>query len=132
MVLADTTVWIDFLKGRDTKEVKKLEELLSQDTDVFITGLIVQEILTGIKEKKDRDKVRKELEHFIVIRPTLETHVHAAEIFDVCRKKGYTIRSIVDCLIASLTIEYDLTLLEKDKDYEFISKVLPLKTFRKN
>ena len=130
MVLVDTTVWIDFLKGRDTAEVGKLEQLLAEETDVFITGIIVQEILSGVKEKKDRAKVRKELEHFMLINPTLETHIRAAEIFDACRKKGYTIRSIIDCLIASLALEYDLTLLENDRDYGYISKVFPLKTFR--
>ena len=131
MVIIDTSVWIDFLQGRETKEVEELESLLSEEKDVFITGIIVQEILTGIKAKKDRTKVRKELDHFIAINPTLETHIQAAEIFDACKKKGFTIRSVIDCLIAALAIEYDLTLLEKDKDYSYISKVVPLKTFRK-
>lgn len=130
MVIVDTTVWIDFLKGRDTWEVAKLETLINEETDVFVTGIIVQEILTGVKSKKDRETVRKELERFIFLSPTLETHVKAAEIFDACRKKGYTIRSLIDCLIASLALEYDLTLLEKDRDYTLIKKVLPLKTFR--
>jgi len=132
MVIVDTTVWIDFLKGRKTKEIEKLESLLSEEKDVFITGIIVQEILTGVKDRKDRNRVKRELDHFILINPTLDTHVQAAEIFDACKKKGYTIRSIIDCLIASLALEYDLTLLEKDKDYSFISKVLPLKTFGEN
>ncbi|MEZ5276862.1 MAG: PIN domain nuclease [Opitutaceae bacterium] len=132
MVIVDTTVWIDFLKGRETAEVEKLEQLLAEETDVFITGLIVQEILSGVKESKDRAKVRKELEHFILINPTLETHIQAAEIFDACRKKGFTIRSIIDCLIASLALEFDLAILENDKDYAFISRVFPLKTFRKS
>jgi hypothetical protein len=74
--------------------------------------------------------VKKELDHFILVEPTLDTHIQAAEMFDACRKRGYTIRSIIDCLIASLALEYDLTLLEKDKDYAFISKAFPLKTFR--
>ena len=131
MVLVDTSVWVDFFQGRETKEVQELESLLSQEKDVFITGIIVQEILTGIKDKKDRIKVRKELGHFILINPTLETHIQAAEIFDACKKKGFTIRSVIDCLIAALAIEFDLTLLEKDKDYSYMPKVVPLKTFRK-
>jgi len=131
MVIVDTSVWIDFLQGRETKEVEELESLLSQEKDVFITGIIVQEILTGIKEKKDRIRVRKELEHFILINPTLETHIQAAEIFDACKKKGFTIRSVIDCLIAALAIEYELTLLERDKDYSYMAKVIPLKTSRK-
>lgn len=132
MVIVDTSVWIDFLKGRETQQVEKLEELLSEETDIFITGLIFQEILTGIKAKKEREKVKSELDHFVLVNPSLDTHIQAAEIFDGCKKKGFTIRSIIDCLIASLAIEYDLALLENDKDYSFISEVYPLKTFRMN
>ncbi|WP_309386692.1 type II toxin-antitoxin system VapC family toxin [Cerasicoccus frondis] len=130
MVIVDTTVWIHFLQGRETGEVAKLEALLADEVDVFITGLIIQEILTGIKAKKDRAKVIKELSHFILINPTLETHIQAAEIFDACRKKGLTIRSIIDCLIAALALEYDLAVLEKGRDYSFIAEVFPLKNFR--
>lgn len=131
MVVVDTSVWIDFLQGRETDEVHELESLLIQEKDVFITGIIVQEILTGVKDKKERIRVRKELEHFLLINPTIETHIQAAEIFDACKKKGFTIRSVIDCLIAALAMEYDLTLLEKDKDYSYISKVVPLKTLKK-
>lgn len=130
MVIVDTSVWIDFLKGRETKQVQKLEELLAEETDIFITGIIFQEILTGIKAKKERGEVRSELEHFVLVNPSLETHIQAAEIFDGCKKKGYAIRSIIDCLIASVALEYDLTVLENDRDYSFISEVYPLKTFR--
>ena len=58
--------------------------------------------------------------------PSLLTHVNAAEIYDGCCKKGYTIRSSVDCLLAALALEYDLQLLERDKDFRFIAKVYPL------
>lgn len=130
MVLVDTTVWIDFLKGRDTSQVRRFEELLAEEIDIFTTGLIVQEVLSGIKRKKERDSVVAELNRFIRISPTLETHVAAAEIFDTCRKKGYTIRSVIDCLIAALALEYDLTVLENDRDYAHIARVTRLKTFR--
>lgn len=125
MVIVDTSVWIDFLEGRETKQVQKLEELLSEETDIFITGIIFQEILTGIKAKKEREKVRAELEHFVLVNPSLGTHIQAAEIFDGCKKKGFTIRSTIDCLIAAVALEYGLTVLENDKDYSFISEVSP-------
>ena len=127
MVIVDTSVWIDFLKGRDTPGSIRLEQLLEDEVDLFTTGIIVQEILTGIKEKRTRNSVKKDLEGFITVMPSLGTHVQAAEIFDGCRKKGKTIRSIVDCLVAALAIEYDLTVLQRDRDYENIAKVVPLK-----
>lgn len=132
MVIVDTTVWIDFLKGRETDQVGKFEELIAEETDIFTTGLVIQEVLSGIKNKKEREKTRRGFDRFLTVMPTVETHVQAAEIFDACQKKGYSIRSVIDCLISALALEYDLSILESDRDYEYISKVFPLKTFRKN
>ena len=127
MVLIDTTVWIDFFKDRATPEVQHLEKILEAETDIFTSGVILQEILSGIKKKKDREEVKADFRQFIPIMPSLDTHIQAAEIFDACRKQGFTIRSTVDCLIAALAIEYDLPLLQSDRDFVFIAKVSPLK-----
>jgi len=127
MVIVDTSIWIDFLKGRDTAGSVQLEQLLDNEIDLFTTGIIVQEILTGIKEKRTRNSVKKDLEGFITVMPSLGTHVQAAEIFGQCRKKGKTIRSIVDCLVAALAIEYDLAVLQRDRDFEYIAQAIPLK-----
>ncbi|MCZ6672302.1 MAG: PIN domain nuclease [Verrucomicrobia bacterium] len=127
MVIVDTSIWVDFLKGRESAGATHLEQLLDDEVDVFTSGIIVQELLTGIKEKKTRNEVKKDLGLFITVMPSLGTHVQAAEIYDGCRKKGITIRSIVDCLIAALAIEYDLTVLQSDRDYVGISQVYPLK-----
>lgn len=130
MVFVDTSIWVDFLRGRRTAGAKHLERLLDDEIDVFISGIIVQEILTGIKEKRTRNEVKKDLEFFITVMPSLGTHVQAAEIYDGCRKNGITIRSIVDCLVAAIAIEYDLKVLQSDRDYEGISQVYPLKLER--
>lgn len=127
MVIVDTSIWIDFLKGRDTPGSVHLEQLLDDESDLFTSGIIVQELLTGIKDKKARNSVKKDFEAFITVMPSLGTHVQAAEIYDGCRKRGITVRSIVDCLVAALAIEYDLSVLQDDRDYQGIAQVFPLK-----
>jgi len=127
MVIVDTSVWIDFLKGRESGPVAILEQLITEEVDVFTTGLILQEVLSGIRNKKDRNKVRADFGRFILVMPTLDTHIEAADIFDTCRKKGYTIRSLVDCLVAALALEYDLEIHENDRDYRHIAQVFPLR-----
>lgn len=127
MVIVDTTVWIDFLKGRETPGVARLEHLLQEEVDIFTTGIIIQEVLCGIKKQAERAAVKGDLDRFILVTPSLHTHVQAAEIYDGCRKNGMTIRSSIDCLIASLALEHDLRVLENDRDYSSIAKVFPLK-----
>ena len=127
MVIIDTSIWIDFLKGRETRGAFHLEKLLDNENDLFTSGIIVQELLTGIKDKRTRNSVKKDLEAFITVMPSLGTHVQAAEIYDGCRKRGITVRSIVDCLVAAIAIEYDLSVLQSDRDYQGIAQVFPLK-----
>ena len=127
MVIVDTSIWIDFLQGRDTAGALHLEQLLDDENDLFTSGIIVQEVLIGIKDKRTRNSVKKDFEAFITVMPSLGTHVQAAEIYDGCRKKGITVRSIVDCLVAALAIEYDLSVLQGDRGYQGISQVFPLK-----
>lgn len=127
MVIVDTSVWIDFLKGAERPGVWRLEQLLEDEVDIFTTGVVVQEVLSGIKSRRQRNEVRRDFGAFLLIMPSLDTHVRAAEVYDGCRKKGFTIRSGIDCLIASLAMEHDLSLLATDRDYRAIAKAFPLK-----
>jgi predicted nucleic acid-binding protein len=56
--------------------------------------------------------------------------VAAARIFFDCRRRGLTVRSAVDCLIAQLVLEVDGVLLHDDDDFERIRTVRPLRTLR--
>jgi hypothetical protein len=53
----------------------------------------------------------------------------AARIYFGCRKKGITINSTVDCLIARTAIENDLALLHNDADFDRMRRVAPLKVY---
>ncbi len=129
MVLVDTSVWADFLNGHASPEALALKGLIEEEVDIFCTGLILQEVLQGIREKRQRAIIRKDLEEFVYIQPSLQTHIDSAELFFSCRKKGITVRKSIDCVIAMLAIEYDLEVLQKDRDFPMIAKVMPLKLF---
>jgi predicted nucleic acid-binding protein len=129
MVIVDTSVWADFLNGYSSKEAAALRELIENEEEIYLTGLIVQEVLQGIREKKKRTEIRKDLEEFVIINPSTQTHIDSAELFCACRKKGITIRKSIDCLIARIAIEYDLQLLHKDRDFTAIAKAHSLKIY---
>jgi len=127
MVLVDTSVWADFLNGFGSQEALALKQLIEDEVEIFTTGLILQEVLQGIREKRKRSAIRADLAEFVCIQPTVETHIEAAEIFASCRQRGITVRKSIDCVIAQLALEYDLEVLQKDRDFTQIAKVLPLR-----
>jgi hypothetical protein len=127
MVLVDTSVWADFLNGFGSQEALALKQLIEDEVEIFTTGLILQEVLQGIREKRKRSAIRADLAEFVCIQPTVETYIEAAEIFASCRQRGITVRKSIDCVIAQLALEYDLEVLQKDRDFTQIAKVLPLR-----
>lgn len=131
MILVDTSVWIDFLRDKRTAHRRTLHKLIENEADISITGIILTEILQGIRKDKDFQIMQAHLLEFPIYQPRdLETYLQAAQIYRVCRKKGKTVRKTVDCIIAAVCIENSLTLLHKDSDFDLIGACTSLRCYQ--
>ncbi|MGI8602584.1 MAG: type II toxin-antitoxin system VapC family toxin [Verrucomicrobiales bacterium] len=130
MVLIDTGVWIDFLAGRETPEVHVLIGLLDREESVAFSGIVLQELMQGCSNDAQSNAIEMHFASFIEIFPRRSTYRLAAKIFRDCRRKAFTIRSSVDCLIAACALEHDCFLHHKDRDFTFIEQVCGLKIWR--
>jgi len=129
VILVDTSVWIDFLIGRDTPHRRLLHRLIESEEDICITEIIFSEILQGIRDDALYDTTKDYLLEFPVIKPkSIDTYVSAADIYRKCRKKGRTVRKTVDCIIAAIVLENKLTLLHNDADFGAIKTCVGLDT----
>ncbi|MCH9644829.1 MAG: PIN domain nuclease [Gammaproteobacteria bacterium] len=127
MYLIDTSVWIDFLKQKKTHQVKYFQKILDEGMHFGLTSIIYQEVLQGAATSHDFNMLDKFLSTQKVYKPKhpIESYRLAGKIYFDCRKKGYTIRSTIDCLIAQIAIENNTTLLHNDNDYTYIQKIRP-------
>lgn len=132
MVLVDTTVWIDFFSGRSLPHVKTLEDLLVNREDLCICGIILTEVLQGIRRDSEFEKTRDLFSNLIFFPMRYSTFLRSAEIYRSLRRKGITIRKTVDCMIASVALENDIALLDNDKDFDPIEDNFRLKRFLKS
>ena len=125
MYLIDTSIWIESLK-KDSKF--KIQEHF-KEYEIFLCLPVYQEILQGIREDSAYWAVKKALDHSKFLEETLTkgTIEEAISIYRQARKKGITIRSSIDCLIASIAIRNNATIVHKDRDYSEISKFTILK-----
>jgi predicted nucleic acid-binding protein len=129
MILVDTSVWIDYLRGEDSPCCKTLRTLIEQEEDLSLTGIIITEILQGIRDDKSSSEVRQYLLGFPLYDPHgTFTYIRAADIFKSCAKQGKTVRKTIDCLIAAIAIENGLVLLHNDRDFDSIAACTELKT----
>lgn len=130
MVLVDTTVWIDFFADRNEPQVAMLQELIEKEEDLSLCGVILAEVLQGIRFDPDFTKTKAYLSDLIFLPMGQPTFLRAAEIYRSLRKKGITIRKPVDCMIASVAIEYDIHLLHNDRDFDPIAKHSKLRIYK--
>ena len=130
MVLVDTTAWIDFFAARSSVHVTALESLIRNREDICICGIILTEVLQGIRENTDFKKTRDLFSNLLFLPMPYPVFLKAAEIYRDLRRKGTTIRKSVDCMIASVAIENSIPLLHNDKDFEAIEKHCGLKCYK--
>ena len=131
MILVDTSVLIRFFKGADSESSRKFRMVLQRGIPFGINSVIFQEVLQGAGSEKEYLTLKKYLEtqRFYHLREPFESFAKAAKIYLDSRKKGITIRSPIDCLIAQTVLENDLLLLHEDSDFDLMAKVIPLKFF---
>jgi len=129
MLFVDTSVWIDFLNDEDTKEVAYLTNSLEEETILF-TGMVLQELLQGIRSARKRKLLEESFIPFVEVFPSRSTYKLGADLFRKSRENGHQIRSSVDCLFAACCIEQKASILENDRDYEFIALISSLKRIK--
>lgn len=130
MILVDTTVWIDFFTGKTTPQVDILELLISEGQDICVCGLVLTEVLQGVREETQYKKIKTYFENLLFLPMTQAMHLQSAAIYRSLRKKGITIRKPIDCMIASAAIAHNVQLLHNDKDFLPIEKHCGLKTVK--
>lgn len=126
MVIIDTTVWIDYLRGRVTKETSWFESELQRQR-FGLTDLIVCEILQGVPNEIMARQVLRGLSLFQVYDTGGEDlAVAAARNFRLLRQRGRTVRKTVDGLIATFCLRQGFSLLHCNRDYNHFEVVLGL------
>jgi len=132
MILVDTSVLVDFFRGTQNGASQKFKSVLQQAIPFGITSLIYQELLQGARSEKEYRLLRKYLEtqRFYHPKEPVDSYARAARIYFDCRRKGVTLRSTIDCIIAQTAIDHDLLLLHNDNDFDAMASVIPLKIYK--
>jgi len=130
MIVADTSSWIDYVRGIDAPHTNLLDYEL--DHNRIITGdLIITEFLQGFRNEKEYQAAKEIME-------SLEYHdfvgkkiaLQSAQNFRILRRSGITVRKTIDVIIATFCIENGFELLHNDRDFDPMETILGLQVRR--
>ena len=130
MIVVDSNTWADFFNGATNAHTERLASALDDEDDVAVLAIIVTEVLQGFRTDAGFESARRVLVALPMIQPTTETHVRAARLFRLLRRKGVTVRGAVDCIVAQTCLDSGSELLSPDSDFEHIARHTPLRLWR--
>jgi len=126
MVIVDSTVWVDYLRGMQNPETDWLNLELAHQR-LGLTDLILCEVLQGVRDDASFARVQRELCRFEVFETGgAELAIAAAQNFRKLRQRGHTVRKTIDCLIATFCLREGHALLHRDRDFDPFERVLAL------
>ena len=126
MIVVDSSVWINFLKGRNSPPVQRLRAALGTD-EIIVGDLMLCEILQGLASERAAQEVENLLRRFEIVPMVGDTiAVKAARNFRSLRRRGITIRKTIDLLIGTWCIENRRPLLHDDRDFHPMARHLGL------
>ena len=126
MIVVDSSVWIDFLNGRNAPHVRRVRELLGTD-ELIVGDLMLCEVLQGLDSERAALEVEALLRRFEIVPMAGDAiAVAAARNFRSLRRRGITVRKTIDLLIGTWCIENGIPLLHNDSDFHPMARFLGL------
>ena len=131
MIVADTSAWIDYVKGVSAAHTDVLDSELVRNR--IITGdLIIAEFLQGFRDEKEYQEAKQmmdSLEYRDLVGRDIA--VAASQNYRILRRNGITVRKTIDVIIATFCIQNDLELIHNDRDFDGMEEALGLRVKRK-
>ena len=127
MILVDSSVWIDYLRGTASPQAEKLDALLGT-VPLAIGDLILTEVLQGCATDREFNAVKRTLSTLHTVNlDGLELAIEAAKNFRKLRALDFTVHKTIYTVIATRRIMDGLESLHSACDLDPFEKHLGLR-----
>jgi predicted nucleic acid-binding protein len=131
VILVDSSAWIELFRSSGHPAHVTLRHHLGTGAPIATTEVVVMELLAGARSNHDRNRLRQRLLALPLLRLRgLPDFENAADLYRTCRRRGQTVRKLIDCLIATVVIREGATLLHNDRDFDVIARHTRLRVER--
>ena len=127
MVLVDTSAWIEFLRDTNSATCQRVRSLLQENKSIATCPAICMEVTAGARDENHLRSLQQLLSVADILPIRDADYEQAACLFRFCRQQGYSVRKIIDCLIAAVAIRDDIPLLHSDRDFDMLEQCTSLR-----
>ena len=127
VILVDTSAWIEFLRNTGTPVCHAVDELL--EAEIAVSDAVRMEVLAGARDESHLVSLRRLLARAAVIPTLAADYEDAAALYRRCRRRGETVRKLIDCLIAAAAIRAGTPILHNDADFDVLARHTELQIY---
>jgi len=125
MIVIDTSAWVEFLRDTGSPVCDRVDALL--DAPIATCDPVRMEVLAGARDERHLEALRRLLARASILATGPADYEAAAALYRVCRRRGATVRRLIDCLIAAVAIRADVPVLHADADFDLLALHTPLR-----
>lgn len=128
MILIDTSAWVEFLRDTGSPVARRVDDLLAGEH--ACCHPVRMEVLAGARDERHLQDLRGLLARVSLLPTTPADYEQAAGLYRTCRRRGTTVRRLMDCLIAAHAIRADVPVLHADADFDALARHTDLRLDR--
>lgn len=130
MIVVDTSVWVDLLRGTESRQADRCAELVTDGAPIALTEVVYAELLQGAPSEPQARRLDEHLRIFPVLRlDGLADFALAAELARKARAAGKPVGQLADCLIAAPCVRTGASLLHSDAHFDRLAECTALTIF---
>ena len=120
VILIDTSAWVEFLRDTGSPVCHEVSRLLAYD--IAICDAVRMEVLAGARDDTHLRNLRGLLARAAVLPTDPIDHEVAAGLHRACRRRGETVRKLIDCLIGAVAARHETPILHADADFDTLAR----------
>ena len=120
MILVDTSAWIEFLRDTGSPVCNRVDAVLGDE--IATCDPVRMEVLAGARDEQHLESLRRLLARASLLATGPGDYEMAATLYRACRRRGETVRKLIDCLIAAVAVREGVPVLHADVDYEVLAR----------
>lgn len=120
-VLIDTSIWIEYFRGKDQELVESVKDLI-RTRRATLCGIVLSELLAGVRVRKSRDTLKQTLDALEYAEVSRDTWILAGELSNNLKHQGISV-PLTDLILAALALENDSELFTLDSHFERIPEI---------
>jgi predicted nucleic acid-binding protein len=126
LILIDSSAWIEFLRRTGSPANRRVADLLRRE--IATTDPVRMELLAGARDESHLSDLRRLLARATLLPTESGDYERAAALYRTCRRRGETVRRLIDCLIAAVAIRNEIAVLHADGDFDVLARHTELQT----